>query len=255
MNKHPSSISRKKRHIIVVGNKSQDILSLCTHLHLFGYEASSASTAAGALELVSKSIPALIITDVVLPGMSGIDLLELLKHETRTASIPIVFMIFPTDAAAERRCQGIGASGCISKPFQAEELYRIIQNVIEPRPRANIRIRTQLSVSLNQIPLECPEGGCKIELSEHGMYVPMVDPYPAHRRISLQINIKDRTISAEGSVLYRKTGSTGLSRGAGMGLLFTRIDPQDREYIRTYIRGEVARGINRTLVGEPAKRE
>ncbi len=255
MNKQSFAASRTKRHILVVGNKSQDILSLATHLQLFGYEASSASTTAGALEWVSKSIPALIITDVVLPGMSGIDLFGLLKHDARTASIPVVFMIFPTDAATEQRCRGMGASGCISKPFQPEELYRTVQEVIEPLPRANIRINAQLSLSLNKVPLECPEGGCEVELSEHGMYVPMADPYPAHRRISLQINIKDRTISAEGSVLYRKTGPTGRYRGSGMGLQFTRIDPLDREYLRTYIRGEVARGISSVLARDSAKRE
>ena len=253
MNNQSSSASRKKRHVIVVGNKSRDILSLATHLQLFGYEVSSASTAAGALELVSASVPALIISDVVLPGMSGMDLFDLLKHEPRTAAIPVIFMIFPTDAAAERRCRGAGASGCISKPIQAEELYQAVQDAIEPRPRANIRINARLAVLLNKVPLACPEGGCSIELSEHGMYVPTSDPYPAHRRISVQFSIKDRTISAEGSVLYRKTEPAGQYRGPGMGLKFTRIDAQDQEYIRTYIRGEVARGINAVLVGD-AKR-
>jgi CheY-like chemotaxis protein len=238
----------RNRSIVVAGNKTLEMLSLALLLQRFAYEVSSANTAAQALELISANRPALIITDVVLPGMSGMDLFHLLKQDLRTAFIPVIFVIPLSDVASERRCLDSGAAACISKPIQAEELFRTVQQVIEPKPRAGIRIDTRLPVSLNNVPLDCAKGDCAIDLSEHGIYVPMHDPYPQNRRVTLQIHIKDRTISATGAVLHsHPSGETPLRKEPGMGLKFVNIAPQDQDFIRTFIRDEVNRDVKAAL--------
>ncbi len=248
---NPATTVRKKirnRSIVVAGNKTLEMLSLSLLLQRFEYEVSSANTAAQALELISAKHPALIITDLVLPGMSGMDLFHLLKQDLRTAFIPVIFVIPQSDVASERRCFDSGAAACISKPVQAEELYRTVQEVIEPKPRAGIRIDTRLPVSLNNVPLDSAQGDCAVELSEHGIYVPMPNPYPQNRRVTVQIHIKDRTISATGAVLHSHTfGETPLLKEPGMGLKFVNITPQDQDFIRAFIRDEVNREVKAAL--------
>jgi hypothetical protein len=178
--------------------------------------------------------------------MGGMDFFLMLKQSRRTASLPVVFMVPMSDAAAERQCYDNGAAGCITKPIQSEELYRVVQAIIEPIPRENIRIDTRSSVSLNNEPLGCPNDSCAIDLSEHGMYVPTYKPYPRDRRITVRFHIKDRTISAEGSVIYSYS-SLGQHREPGIGLKFVNIAPQDQEFIRSYIREEVTRDVNEKL--------
>lgn len=237
----------RNRSIVVAGNKTLETLSLSLLLQRFEYDVFSAHTAAEALERISANRPALIITDLVLPGMSGMDLFQLLKQDLRTAFIPVVFVIPPSDVASDRYCLESGAAACMSKPIQAEELFRTVQEIIEPRPRAGIRIDTRLSVSLNNVPLDCPEGVCAVDLSENGIYVPTREPYPQNRRVTLQLDIKNRTISATAAVLHSHTSAEGPRKEPGMGLKFVKISQQDQDFIRKFIHDEVNRDIKSAL--------
>ncbi len=248
MNTTSTDVQKKRnRFIVIAGSKTREMLSLTLLLQRFEYEVSTADTAAQALERISAKRPALIITELVLPGMKGMELFQLLRQDLRTAFIPVIFVVPVSDAAAERRCLGMGAAGCITKPIQAEELYRTVQKAIEPRPRTDIRIETRLPVSVNDVPLDCPEGQCGIDLSEHGMYVPMDKPLPHNRRITVQFHIKDRTISVQGAVLHSHTTSAGPHQEPGIGLKFLTIASQDQQFIRAFIRDEVMRDIKAAL--------
>jgi CheY-like chemotaxis protein len=171
-----SSFGNKRGHhlILVVGNKTQSMLSICLLLKRFAYSVSEAYTASEALALINREIPALIITDLVLPGMSGMDFFQMLKQSRRTASLPVVFTVPLSDAAAERQCYDNGAAGCIMKPIQSEELYRTVQSLVEPIPRASIRIDARSSVSLNRLGVPkilvrsiCLNMACTCQLTSH----------------------------------------------------------------------------------------
>ncbi len=237
----------RNRSIVVAGNKTLEILLLTLLLQRFGYEVFSAHTAAEALERISAKRPALIITDVVLPGMSGMDLFRLLRQDLRTAFVPVIFVVPPSDVASETRCLQSGAAACISKPIQAEELYRTVQEIIEPKPRTGIRIDTRLPVSLNNVRLDCGEGACDVDLSENGIYVPTLEPFPQNKRVTVRIDIKNRTISATAAVLHSHSPVEGKRKEPGMGLKFINISPQDQDFIREFIRDEVNRDIKSAL--------
>jgi CheY-like chemotaxis protein len=232
-----------KRYIMVVDSKAQELLSTSLLLQRFDYQVWSANTAGQALEMVSVAVPALVIADLVLPGMSGMDLFHLLRQDPRTSSLPVVFLIPAGDGAAEKRCREAGAAGCISKPIQAEELYRTVQAAIEPTPRKNIRIKTRMAVLVNNVPLKCIEGECASILSEHGMYVPIPKPYPKNEQLTVQIKINNRSVSAKASVLYRHTYGEGPFKEPGMGLKFISMAPEDQDFIRQFIREEATKGI------------
>ncbi len=237
----------RNRSIVVAGNKTLEFLSLSLLLQRFGYDVSSAHTSSEALEQISAKRPALIISDLVLPGMSGMDLFRLLKQDLRSAFIPFIFVIPPSDVASERQCLDSGAAACISKLIQAEEVFRTVQEIIEPSPRSGIRIDTRLSVSLNNVRLDCTEGPCAVDLSESGIYVPTPQPYPQNKRVSVQIGIKDRTISTTAAVLHRHSAAEHPRKEPGMGLKFVAISPQDRDFIRKFIHDEVSRDIQSAL--------
>jgi len=246
-----SSTEKKNRNrtILIVGRKTKDLFSLSLLLKRFEYEVSTADTAAQVLERISSVHPDLVIADPALPDMSGTALIHLLQQDGATVATPVIFMIFPGDAAMERKCLDYGAASCISKPIQFEELYQAVQAAIEPKPRSNIRIVARLPVSLDNAPLNCSksDGACTIVLSEYGMHVPMSKPYPRNKRLTVQITIKDRTISAEGLVLYSHASGIGSYHEPGMGLKFTSIAQQDQELIRQFIREEVMRDVTAAL--------
>jgi CheY-like chemotaxis protein len=240
---------RGRRFIVAAGSSGRNILSLSLLLQRFNYEVFIANTAAQAFERISADRPALVFTDIICRTWAEWTFLKL--RESRDGkSIPVIFMVPPGDAAAEHRCLAYGAAGCITKPVQAEELYRAVQHVIEPKPRASMRIGTRMPVSVDNLPLDCGTKECSIDLSEQGMRVPINKPYPRNKQVVIQLHMKERTISVEGSVRYYISAHSGPSDSPAMGLMFSSIAPQDKEFIRKFVRDEVVRDVNEALTSQ-----
>ena len=80
--------------------------TVCRFLEQRGYEVESASNGAEALEKLAHASPDIVITDMVMPGMTGSELITLLKARPETASIPIVILSgrpSGSDAQGEKR--------------------------------------------------------------------------------------------------------------------------------------------------------
>lgn len=237
------TIARRKHSIVIAGDKSTAVMVLSLLLERFGYEVLGAFSAAHALDRITAHKPSLVISELALPGMSGLDFFGRMRDDKRFASIPVVFLVPMSDVASEKKCLGAGAAGCIAKPVQPEEVYQVVQSVVEFRPRMSLRIDTRAPILLNDVPIGCPDGECDIDLSEHGIYVPVLRSYPRDRWIKIQMDIRDRTILAEGAVLYSHTRRIGHHKDPGMGLKFVNILPEDQNFIRSYVREEVMKGL------------
>ncbi len=241
---------RKNRAIIVAGARTRDVLSIALMLKHFDYDSTVVNSAVNIVEQIAAVRPALVVNYLNIPGIKGAKLFDLLKEDRRTASIPMIFVISPGDTAGEKLCYGIGGAGCVTRPVQVDELYRIVQEIIEPRTRTSIRLDARLDVSINGVPLVCPDGPCRIDLSEHGMYVPSDKPPAPGKKIDVQIRIKDRNISAEGVVLHRNTAGRGRRNVSGMGIMFVKIDQRDQLFIRDFVRKEFSDGLKKELARE-----
>jgi hypothetical protein len=172
--------------------------------------------------------------------MSGLDLIEQLA---RNAATPIIAIRKQGDLLGEKRCLGLGAGACLSTPISVEKLYQAVQAAIETTPRANIRIRTSLTITVNDLPLGGHAGPHVVVLSERGMFLPTSKPASVDTRLSLQIELSNQRIFAEAITLYSHRTFGGPYQEPGMGVEFTRIAPKDQERIRQFIRNEVTRGI------------
>jgi hypothetical protein len=102
-------------------------------------------------------------------------------------------------------------------------------------------------VSLNNVPVACEDGMCEVDLSEHGMYVPIEKPLPRNKRITVQLNIKDHAISTDSAVLYSHMFALGPRRLPGMGLKFINLAPLDQDHIKKFIREEIMRDVKAAL--------
>lgn len=234
---------RNSRFLLVVDSDANDLIYISMLLQRFEYNICTAKTGEEALELSSVSIPALIIADMDLADMKGLELIKRLKRRQFTANLPVIVKIVKHTLEKERLCIQAGAFACIRNPVHAEELYRAVQSAIESTPRNSIRIPTHLRVSVNNVPFDSGEGEFASVLSEKGMFIRTLRPYQASSTINVQIIVKGRIISIEAVVLYTHTFDEGLHREPGMGLQYTRIAFQDQSAIHQFIDEEINKGI------------
>lgn len=125
--------ARTARHIVLVVDDDQQIRQLVAdRLSRDGYDVRMASDATEALQLTARELPSVILLDVIMPGVSGIELCRRLKSDPRTAQIPLIFLTGMVTEEEVEAGAAAGASDYIKKPFDMDE--------VRFRVRAQIRL-------------------------------------------------------------------------------------------------------------------
>lgn len=92
-----------------------------------GHAATAVNDSTKAVEIAAAVEPDLITLDLMMPGLSGFELCELLHQDPRFASIPIIIVSARDDSTSKARALSAGAKDYLTKPFDADELLQKIQ--------------------------------------------------------------------------------------------------------------------------------
>ena len=112
----------KSQKIFIVDDVPKNIQILGSILHKASYLVSYTQNSSEALSLISSNDFDLILLDIMMPGITGYELCTLLKNESKTKDIPIIFLTAKTDTESIVKGFEVGAQDYITKPFNAEEL-------------------------------------------------------------------------------------------------------------------------------------
>ena len=97
-----------------------------------GYRAEAVATADEAFDRLSTIAPDLVVLDIRLPGMSGLELYDRIRADERFHGLPIVFETGAgREHAAQLRERGIATY--VKKPFDVEEVVRFVKRLVPPR--------------------------------------------------------------------------------------------------------------------------
>lgn len=135
---------RKEQRTLLVVDDNEDMRRFLITLFSSDYEVMDASDGKQALAAISSHEPDLIISDVMMPNMDGLELLAALKSSLATCHIPIILLT--AKSAIEDRLKGIseGADDYIGKPFDSNYLRVRIQNIIQQREQLEASYRDRL---------------------------------------------------------------------------------------------------------------
>ena len=119
-----------KKHIVVVEDE-EDILELLQyHLTRDGYAVTTAIDGEKALAAIPKIMPDLVLLDLMLPGVDGLDVCRRLKKDGQTAAIPIIMVTAKGEESDVVIGLELGADDYVAKPFSMKVLIARVRTVL-----------------------------------------------------------------------------------------------------------------------------
>jgi len=119
------------RRIVVVDDEPDVGAAIRDLLSPDGYAVEAPGDARTALPELIRAVPDLVILDVNMPGMSGWELCAILRRQTNTRGVPILFLTGRQELKDRITAMQLGGSDFLAKPFGAEELRRKVRAVFE----------------------------------------------------------------------------------------------------------------------------
>jgi two-component system alkaline phosphatase synthesis response regulator PhoP len=176
-----------KQNILVVDDE-EDVLELVRyHLEKNGYTAESASTGEDALKIAKTKLPDLIILDLMLPGIDGLEVCRRLKGDVKTQNIPIIMLTAKGEEIDIVTGLELGAEDYVTKPFSPKVLIARIRRILH---RTIARDLQKAAIKIHDLTID-----------------------PARRQVLIRDKLVDLTFT-EFNILYT------LAKRAGM--VFTR---------------------------------
>jgi two-component system, chemotaxis family, response regulator PixH len=116
--------------ILIVEDTPSEMELMSHYLKESGYSVISAVSAKEALNIAIDQKPNVIVTDIVMPGMSGFELCRNLKKHPATDKVPVIICTSKNQEIDRLWGMKQGADAYITKPFTREQLVRAIRSVV-----------------------------------------------------------------------------------------------------------------------------
>jgi two-component system phosphate regulon response regulator PhoB len=146
--------------ILVVDDEADIVALVAYHLAKAGYRVSTAANGSEALAMARQERPALVVLDLMLPGLSGYDVLEELRANDATRGIAVLMLTARREEPDRIRGLTLGADDYLTKPFSPQELVLRVGAILR-------RLNAPPSASADTVVV----GPIKIHQSEHSVTV------------------------------------------------------------------------------------
>ncbi|MCC7072141.1 MAG: response regulator transcription factor [Deltaproteobacteria bacterium] len=117
-------------HILIVDDEPDLAATLAYNLESQGYTTVVAGTGAAALELVRQRRPDLVLLDVMLPDLSGLEVCRRLRHDAALATVPVLMLTARGEEIDRVLGLEVGADDYLVKPFSVRELLLRVQAIL-----------------------------------------------------------------------------------------------------------------------------
>ena len=220
----------KTRYILVVDPDPNERFTMSMLLQRFGYTVATAGTVEEGLDFLCVAPAVAVFAEA---GTVGSDLRARLAVDARFREVPLVLVADSGESDLEQLLRRGELAGMLRSPLNAEEVFHVIQTVIEKGTRRNIRIATAIPAVLKD-----GDGGMEgyvTVLSQFGMFFRTLTPRPAGSRAHIDFSLWDRSIGLDAAVLYGITFEEGPFSEPGMGMKFVQIAAEDSALVRAFI--------------------
>ncbi len=119
-----------QKSVLVVEDNELNMRLFCDLLDAYGYATFECRDGANAVEIARQEHPDLIIMDIQLPEVSGLDITRWIKDDPDLAAIPVLAVTAFAMRSDEERVREAGCEGYLSKPIQIASFVKAVENLI-----------------------------------------------------------------------------------------------------------------------------
>ena len=120
--------------ILIVEDNALNVKLFCDLLAAHGHDAKPVIDSRLALDQAREFKPDLVITDIQLPHVSGLDLIQLLRDDQDLKAVPIMAVTAYAAAADEERIRSAGANAYVSKPISVKKFVAVVEELLSGAP-------------------------------------------------------------------------------------------------------------------------
>lgn len=120
--------------ILLIEDEADQVLMVRTRLEAAGFEVSCAPNGPEGLRRARLERPELVLLDLVVPGMEGLEICRRLTQAPETRQIPVVVFTASSTRDLEQACRDAGAAACMRKPYESSELIARVSALLPEQP-------------------------------------------------------------------------------------------------------------------------
>lgn len=231
--------------IMLVDDSESFVMNMSILLRRMGFHIIPAEDGVNALKMLNIITPDLIILDVNMPRMGGIEVLKDLKKHRKLSKVPVLMASGLHEEDVVQESRELGCAGFLIKPVSLRDLHDALQDALQGQlgwKRRHIRANANIKVTLTSDGAE--EELFTESLSEGGIYLRKQDPFPVGARVRVRIPAGSSDISVKGSVIYNKRVYGDIFKvPPGMAIEFRDVPPEDARTLSGLVSGILTRDI------------
>ncbi|MDP5015997.1 MAG: response regulator, partial [Dolichospermum sp.] len=124
-------IAQKSPLILLAEDNEGNVLTISSYLEAKGYRMILAKTGQEAIELAKSHFPDLILMDIQMPEMDGLEAMKQIRLNPDLLTLPIIALTALAMPGDQEKCLAAGANHYLSKPLRLKELTTIIQQLLD----------------------------------------------------------------------------------------------------------------------------
>ena len=213
---------RMSKGMILVIDDEEDLIELVRYnLNKEGFEVAGASDGESGLVQAKRNKPDVVIIDLMLPGIDGLEVCRALRAGSETSHIPLIMLTAKGSESDRIVGLELGADDYITKPFSPRELTARIKALLRRtrgfRQNRSLIRRGEISIDLNSHEVSCQGSAVELTATEYRLLQFMAS-HPGHvfsrnaiieNVLGRDVAVLDRTIDVHMMSLRRKLGICG----------------------------------------------
>ena len=149
--------------VLVIEDEVTILENISDYLSMNDFQVYTATNGNDGFKLALSVNPDIIISDIMMPGMNGLELLKSLRNDNNTAEIPLIFLTAKSEDNDLRMAMNLGADDYVKKPFRNSDLMASINTRLKKVKVAQERSKKQLDEIRYSLTVSLP----------HELYTPL----------------------------------------------------------------------------------